>query len=85
MHLSLSGFIVDKKNSLIETYITTPKCINRKQVSRAGIYKLLKGQVVNLFDFLGHVTSVSAIQICGFSMKAFIGNMKKNASDCIPI
>lgn len=39
MHLISPVFIVDKKR-LAETYITAPKCINRRQVSRVRTHEL---------------------------------------------
>ena len=41
--------------------------------------------MVNNFSFVGHIISVATMQLCGWSKKVAIGNMKTNKPSCVPI
>lgn len=45
----------------------------------------VKGQVVNVFGFVGHTISVVAVQLCCQSMKAAVNNTYTNGHVCISI
>jgi len=44
----------------------------------------VKGQIVNIFGFVGYVVSVATILLCYYSGKAATDN-KMNEHGCIPI
>lgn len=45
----------------------------------------IKGQVVNILDFVGHMASVTIIQLCWCSSKAAVGNTSRSECGCVPI
>jgi len=53
---------------------------------RTGVGKLsVKGQIVNILGFMGHLVSVTTTQVCCRSAKTGIADIEMNECDCVPV
>ena len=53
---------------------------------RTGVGKLsVKGQIVNILGFVGHMVSVTTTQLCMCGVKTAIDNIEMNECDCAPV
>ena len=53
---------------------------------RMGVGKLsVKGQIVNILGFVGHMVSVTTTQLCICGVKTVIDNIEMNECDCAPV
>ena len=50
-----------------------------------GIFFLVKDQIGNIVDFVGHIISFVTIHPCHCSVKASKENMSTNGCGCVPI
>lgn len=51
-------------------------------IRTTALAHFVKGQIVNIFSFEGHLVSVTTTQFCYCSMKAATDNMQMNGNNC---